>query len=81
MTEQAKFTFSPLSKTFEKQIKTNEDQGEKQIKALEEYGKQLAKSNCEKEHLTLLKQNFLKHLLIKGWMKYKIYVNELILII
>ena len=29
--EQAKFTYSPLSKAFEKQIKTIEDQGIKQI--------------------------------------------------
>ena len=34
--EQAKFTYSPLGKAFEKQIKTNEDQGEKQTKALED---------------------------------------------
>ena len=33
-TEQAKFTYSPLSKALEKQIKTIEDQGEKQIEAL-----------------------------------------------
>ena len=32
--EQAKFTYSPLGKAFEKQIKTIEDQGEKQIDAL-----------------------------------------------
>ena len=32
--EQAKFTYSPLGKVFEKQIKTIEDQGEKQVKAL-----------------------------------------------
>ena len=32
--EQAKFTYSPLGKAFEKQIKTIEDQGEKQINAL-----------------------------------------------
>ena len=31
--EQAKFTYSPLGKAFEKQTKTTEDQGEKQIKA------------------------------------------------
>ena len=36
--EQAKFTYSPLGKTFEKQIKTIEDQGEKQIKALQNQG-------------------------------------------
>ena len=33
--EQAKFTYSPLEKAFEKQIKTIEDQGEKQIKAIQ----------------------------------------------
>ena len=32
--EQAKFTYSPLGKAFEKQIKTIEDQGQKQIDAL-----------------------------------------------
>ena len=33
--EQAKFTYYPLGKAFEKQIKTIEDQGQKQVKALE----------------------------------------------
>ena len=33
--EQARFTYSPLVKAFEKQIKTTEDQGQKQVKALE----------------------------------------------
>ena len=32
--EQARFTYSPLGKDFEKQIKTIEDQGQKQIDAL-----------------------------------------------
>ena len=32
--EQTKFSYSPLGKAFEKQLKTIEDQGEKQIKAL-----------------------------------------------
>ena len=36
MIEQAKFTYSPLGKPFEKQIKTIEDQGEKQIKAIQD---------------------------------------------
>ena len=36
--EQAKFTYSPLGKAFEKQIKTIEDQGEKQIKAIQHQG-------------------------------------------
>ena len=41
--EQTKFTYSPLSKAFEKQIKTIKEQGEKQIKAIEEHGKQQVK--------------------------------------
>ena len=35
MIEQAKFTYSPLGKAFEKQIKTIEKQRKKQVKALE----------------------------------------------
>ena len=54
--ERAKFTYSPLSKAFEKQIKIIEDQGEKQIKALQDHGKQLVNSSSEKESLTLSKQ-------------------------
>ena len=38
MIQQAKFTYSPLGKAFEKQIKTIEDQGEKQIKAMQNQG-------------------------------------------
>ena len=33
--EQTKFTYSPLAKAFDKQIKTIEDQGKKQVDALE----------------------------------------------
>ena len=36
--EQTKFTYSPLGKAFEKQIKTIEDQAEKQIKAIQDQG-------------------------------------------
>ena len=34
--EQAKFTYSPLGKAFERQTKTIEDQGKKQVKALKD---------------------------------------------
>ena len=34
--EQAKFTYSPLGKDFEKQIKTIEDEEEKQIKVIQD---------------------------------------------
>ena len=46
MIEQAKFTYSPLGKAFENQIKTIEDQREKQIKAFEEHRKQLPETNA-----------------------------------
>ena len=36
--EQAKFTYYPLGKAFEKQIKTIEDQGEKHIKVIQDQG-------------------------------------------
>ena len=34
--EQAKFTYSPLGKAFEKQVKAIEDPGEKKIKAIQD---------------------------------------------
>ena len=36
--EQARFTYSPLGKAFQKQIKTIGDQGQKQIKAIQDQG-------------------------------------------
>ena len=36
MIQQAKFIYSPLGKTFEKQVKTIEDHGKKQVKALKD---------------------------------------------
>ena len=49
--EQATFTYSPLGKAFEKQIKAIEDQGEKQVKELEQHGKQPVKYKDENEPL------------------------------
>ena len=49
--EQAKFTYSPLGKSFEKQIKTIEDQGEKQIKAIQDNKEQLIGDNDYKDKL------------------------------
>ena len=43
--EQAKFTYSPLGKAFEKQRKVIEDQGKKQIKQFKEHRKETVKSN------------------------------------
>ena len=40
--EQDKFTYSPLGKAFEKQIKASEDQGRKQIDAITNQTERLA---------------------------------------
>ena len=45
--EQAKFTYSPLGKAFEKQTKIIEDKGEKQIKAIQD-NKQSGNINNDK---------------------------------
>ena len=42
MIEKARFTYSPLGKAFEKQIKKIEEQGRKQVKALK-----VSKSNVQ----------------------------------
>ena len=54
--EQAKFTYSPLGKAFEKQIKANEDQGEKQIKAIQDNRKQLISNDDYKNKLLTSKE-------------------------
>ena len=54
--EQAKFTYSPLGKAFEKQIKTIEDQGKKQVKAIQD-NKQLVNIGDDyKDKLLLSKE-------------------------
>ena len=70
--EQGKFTYCPLGKTSEKQIKTIEHQWEKQIKAIEDHRKQLLKSSSEKESCTLLKQKEIFEELANKRMKCKI---------
>ena len=55
--EQAKFTYSPLGKAFEKQTKTIEDQGKNQIEAIQDNKKQLANINKDyKKKLLLSKE-------------------------
>ena len=49
--EQAKCTYSPLGKTFEKQMKTTEDQGQKQVDTLENLKpKKETKMNADKSN-------------------------------
>ena len=54
--EQAKFTYSPLGKAFEKQTKTIEDKGEKQIKAIQDNRKQLISDDNYKNKLLIPKE-------------------------
>ena len=61
ITEQAKFTYSPLGKAFEKQIKTIEDQGKKQTDALKDLKlKQQTKATEDKSDnkLSIQKENY-----------------------
>ena len=50
--EQAKFTYSPLGKAFEKQTKTIKDQGEKQIKAIQDNKEQSVNNYDYKKTIT-----------------------------
>ena len=57
--EQAKFTYSPLGKAIEKQIKTIKDQGEKQIKAIQntDFNKSIEKAKFDSDDdLAILRQ-------------------------
>ena len=51
--EQAKFTYFPLGKAFEKQTKTIEDKGEKKIKAIQDNKQQLINDNGYKSKLLI----------------------------
>ena len=48
--EQAKFSYSPLGKAFEKQTETIEDQGEKQIKAIQDNKEQSVNINNDDDY-------------------------------
>ena len=82
ITEQTKFTYSPLSKAFEKQMKTIEDQGIKQTEALktlkQEKNKEDIKS-IEKIFPKEMKTNEIKNEIdeIKKWEE-KIKAKDLI---
>ena len=49
--EQTKFTYSPLGKAFEKQIKTIEDQGKKQVDASKVLDPKAIKSGSNNKHV------------------------------
>ena len=69
--EEAKFTYFPLGKAFEKQTKTIEEQGRKQIEAIKKHGKQSVKSNAfsenEEQSILLDKQKEIFYKLLANW--------------
>ena len=69
--EKAKFTYLPLHKAFEKQIKIIKNHDEKQIKALEEHWKQLNIVLKKSLQHIQSKNKFLKNLLVMEWRKYE----------
>ena len=75
--EQAKFTYSPLGKAFEKQIKTIENQGKKQIDALESLMQEAIESESNEHSITqeiydkLLKERMDEILEIRKKVNYK----------
>ena len=75
ITEQARFTYSPLGKAFEKQIKIIEDQGGKQVEALKDLkSKDETKSIEDKSNNNHSKAAIIFNDVInkrkKQWMKY-----------
>ena len=58
--EQAKFAYSPLGKTFEKQTKKMEDQGKKQIDAITNQNERLEVSTNKDYHKSIFKEIFYK---------------------
>ena len=73
--EQAKFTYSPLGKAFEKQTKTIEDQGEKQVNALKSL--ESLKPKELKRCKTKLNIVIMVIVFLKGCLKYEKINNQL----
>ena len=83
--EQAKFTYSPLGKAFEKQIKTIGDQGEKQIKVIQNQGeiktiKKYAHSDTDSPLISKQKE-ILNKLVDERLEEITSYIKKLILMI
>ena len=58
--EQAKFTYSPLGKAFEKQTKTIGEQGRKQIDAITNQNERLAALNNKDDHKDKIFEELIK---------------------
>ena len=80
MIKHAKFTYSPLGKALQIQIKTIKNRGKKQIKAIEGHRKQLLKSyelikkdfNINRDNVWLEEQNKFNELVEKNLMNFRI---------
>ena len=59
--EQGKFTYSPLGKAFEKQIKAIEDQGKKQVDALENLKPKAVESGSNDNKSIITKKFIIKY--------------------
>ena len=57
MIKQARFPYSPLGKTFEKQIKAIEDHKKKQIDAITNQSKKLEALTKKDDHKSIYKKN------------------------
>ena len=68
--ELAKFTYSPLSKAFEKQTKTIEEQGKKTINGITNQSKRLA-GLTKMMIMKIVLKKYLKNYLQKKLMKWK----------
>ena len=80
--EQTKFTYFPLGKAFEKQIKTIEDQEQKQIKALEDLKlKEQTKPNEDKYNNQWKAPAIFSYLINKRKKRWANYMTVLTIII
>ena len=62
MIDPAKFTYSPLGKALDKQVKTIEDQGEKRIKAIDQHEKQLVESDALIKNMIMILKKIAQHI-------------------
>ena len=69
--EQAKFTYSPLAKAFEKQTKTIEDQGKKQVDALKSFESLKPKEKRQIGNKKRQNQLIMMTIILLKWLKYE----------
>ena len=69
--EQAKFTYSPLAKAFEKQTKTIEDQGKKQVDALKSFESLKPKEKRQIGNQKRQNQLIMMTIILLKWLKYE----------